>query len=1507
MVTTTRHVAPPTIGIKSNPSALTTSVKNPFVAIIKGPTRLGAMSCDVVTLDSVQFTETDPVSELHYTWKVSRHARIALRSDQRSPTLRLQHLTSGEHVFGLSVTKTQTMMVGSKEKKVSHTARADEFRLTVFPEAAALITFACPALVCTPSAADAYEVKAWPYQQTVVVIAVKPVFQCPDDTEEQKTVKRNLIIEWRQQILEKNQRYLDLSESDWRSVEIANLKRSKRWLVIPKHTLPRCSRTALRVTASDRSTLPTHTWITLVPQKAQIVAKLQANSQRVGLEDTVVLNAGASYDPDTVTAKKDFEYSWSCVRQWPVEQKQLEEPCNISAIDGSLFGASSKFKFTPDAVDMRASTVYLLMVVVRAGIGNVSNPSTACYDKVRSSSANVTLEISGRTTLPALSVAVCTEFPCDCLSTNTQTKFNPNTNVILRACSDVAMVSHKWTPKSVPAIQGAEIIPRSAVEKKQLQPTVTVVLLEPTVLSAKLSEPYTFVLRATFVSPHGDARSNTHKLKLQLNYPPQDGSLAVENTNQLVQTLPVSGVPSKDLFKITAPNWYDDDGPLTYSFFTIDKCTSSESFLNNRIPTASSITTQLRYDPGGSCSVGTKQRVIVAGTVTDQLGATTELCTNENSCPLVALSPMADLDPDDLFKQLERRQNEETPSQEVTDDYVFAVQTLQKHIKESQPDVKSATPTEKQAKQISTALEVLKDTAASTLEEITPDTAVVQGQLLKSVAAVVLAGPINDNLAETALNATKSMIGDMEVARNSGQVQRIVEATTNVFRGVSRHSSSSTTTDAIKVKSHLKRGAGDFCDTLTNTSAHTTLPVGSASNGFLFSCQKVVQRQRDAIDEENGQVEIVLAGATSLPGTNDNTFSALPLRVTTTQATSVSRPPMTFRAVHLQDQSESQISGSRRLSTTDCGSLPVSDLRLTTELSLDPRVSLHVTHRVDIPLHSCECDKCSARDTVGDVVLPQGKRPSLVLSHITLVGGVILQKYYKVSAHVNDAVVAPGAITKAGSEAKIAQASYKQVSRKQILELGIKERQKQPLDRVIEINSLMDPNQSWNVEKFSPVYFLVISSIGVVLLSFSSFTILAVCNEHRRKASLEQHEQKAEMFIKEGYINYCILPENLAKNPSMGNLLLFTFETYHIAFSTILTFVPFGCTGCGNLRKILRVEMPAAVRLSLFLIQILNYMWIEAIFVNSREVDSMSCLLGVVCLDSAWIIRRCSAALFGSLLHVPAMRIIPRMFRYTLQLRSNTRHTEEVSGGIFEPALTYLFHHTKRTYKESTSSRNLNIVVPSMKQKKTLVVPLSTVPAIDSSKINFGDKSTKIGLAKIVPENILTTDPVKPFMAPPQTINAPSRNTSRSARRKLEHTKRLRKLEHTKMLRAFELDTWDNDFYIQRLRMTQLIICWVTVFVFAAIPTGFSVVYAHTFSDHISVKWMQGWAIDIALNVVVIETVFVLVSFYAAWIYVKLCRCRKKNATPFRKKITLLRDTISFRSLGSRKTKENTT
>ena len=101
--------------------------------------------------------------------------------------------------------------------------------------------------------------------------------------------------------------------------------------------------------------------------------------------------------------------------------------------------------------------------------------------------------------------------------------------------------------------------------------------------------------------------------------------------------------------------------------------------------------------------------------------------------------------------------------------------------------------------------------------------------------------------------------------------------------------------------------------------------------------------------------------------------------------------------------------------------------------------------------------------------------------------------------------------------------------------------------------------------------------------------------------------------------------------------------------------------------------MPGEVRLSLLLIEILNYMWIDAMFLNHREVSTLAftpvtsppssavaitlrtiiiititralqagddCLLKLVCLDSSWIFRRFSAIVIAFCLHVPAMRIM---------------------------------------------------------------------------------------------------------------------------------------------------------------------------------------------------------------------------------------------------------------------------
>ena len=71
-----------------------------------------------------------------------------LTSDRRSPALTLKNLPPGDYEFGLSVTSSHTAGNARGFKwKVYKTARANAFRLTVFPEAAILLTLPCPAQV----------------------------------------------------------------------------------------------------------------------------------------------------------------------------------------------------------------------------------------------------------------------------------------------------------------------------------------------------------------------------------------------------------------------------------------------------------------------------------------------------------------------------------------------------------------------------------------------------------------------------------------------------------------------------------------------------------------------------------------------------------------------------------------------------------------------------------------------------------------------------------------------------------------------------------------------------------------------------------------------------------------------------------------------------------------------------------------------------------------------------------------------------------------------------------------------------------------------------------------------------------------------------------------------------------------------------------------------------------------------------------------------------------------
>lgn len=170
---------------------------------------------------------------------------------------------------------------------------------------------------------------------------------------------------------------------------------------------------------------------------------------------------------------------------------------------------------------------------------------------------------------------------------------------------------------------------------------------------------------------------------------------------------------------------------MTYSFHTIDTCTNGISFLENPIPTATAIITTLRPDLGRSCGGGDSRVLVVAGTVTDRLGASAELCNKD--CDLVILSPMPDPDPNELFRQLETKLNETQITRvQAMDGYVFAVQALQKQIRKTGQNntATSPRPTGEQVKQMLVALEAFEQAAISTLGEITPDTPAMQGLLL---------------------------------------------------------------------------------------------------------------------------------------------------------------------------------------------------------------------------------------------------------------------------------------------------------------------------------------------------------------------------------------------------------------------------------------------------------------------------------------------------------------------------------------------------------------------------------------------------------------------------------------------------------------------------------------------------------------------------------------------------------------------------------------------------------
>ena len=195
---------------------------------------------------------------------------------------------------------------------------------------------------------------------------------------------------------------------------------------------------------------------------------------------------------------------------------------------------------------------------------------------------------------------------------------------------------------------------------------------------------------------------------------------------------------------------------------------------------------------------------------------------------------------------------------------------------------------------------------------------------------------------------------------------------------------------------------------------------------------------------------------------------------------------------------------SRRRLTTDhfsnsmpnfCNSISASTLRLTTNDPLGSNAGMRVTHRADITRLSCACSKCSARSTVGDLLLPRAQRSNLMLSHLNFAGGKVLQKYYQISFRVADAVVDPRTVRVGGNRDRIRISSYAQTS--QVLDLSLVERREQPWDKIVKINSLMRPDAERNASRFTLTFWATIVMIATIICGFTVMIILTVVEEYR--------------------------------------------------------------------------------------------------------------------------------------------------------------------------------------------------------------------------------------------------------------------------------------------------------------------------------------------------------------------------------------------------------------------------
>ena len=186
-----------------------------------------------------------------------------------------------------------------------------------------------------------------------------------------------------------------------------------------------------------------------------------------------------------------------------------------------------------------------------------------------------------------------------------------------------------------------------------------------------------------------------------------------------------------------------------------------------------------------------------------------------------------------------------------------------------------------------------------------------------------------------------------------------------------------------------------------------------------------------------------------------------------------------------------------------CGKLAASELRLATADGPLPDGSvLSVTHRVDTPVHYCTCGRCGVRKTIGDLTIAKRRRPNLVLTHLKISKGLVLQRYYEVSTRAQDAVPPPPYTAVSARFRKMSSKTLASSTRGRIVGVNVWERQRTFLDDVTTVNSLVNPNDDANSQRFSITFWSAILAISAFLLMFFICVAYACYDEGRNEGDI---------------------------------------------------------------------------------------------------------------------------------------------------------------------------------------------------------------------------------------------------------------------------------------------------------------------------------------------------------------------------------------------------------------------